>query len=157
MGRALCSRAHAVALQVLAADRTQDRYGQLQPLRGNTPLPQLRESLREILESQLLQLLSAGRIVAYRACDFIEFDVGRQIPCFEIGGRRIEVVNRRKGPASPPEPQEAMVAQVIVDIGDQYVERHAPVQGPGIGSGLRAMPCQRIDDFRIADCTLRRS
>ncbi len=43
-----------------------------------------------------------------------------------------------------------MIAKVVVDIRDQYVEGDAAIERLSVGLRLCAMPRERIDDFGIA-------
>ena len=85
-----------------------------------------------------------------RAGALVEFDVGRQDPRLEVRGCRIQVVGGRERSSRPVEPQEAVVAQVIVDIGDQHAEDDAPIKCMGVRLSLGAMFRENIDDFRVA-------
>src|ERR1019366_5667831 len=58
------------------------------------------------------------------ACSLVQVDVGGQDALAHIDRRRIEVVGRRQGPAAAPGPEEAMIAQMVVDVRDQDVEDH---------------------------------
>ena len=56
----------------------------------------------------------------------VEVDAGGQHAGLEIDGERVEVVGGRQNPARLAQPQEAMVAQVIVAVADEHVEHDAP-------------------------------
>lgn len=43
-----------------------------------------------------------------------------------------------------------MVAQVIVDIGNQHVEDDAPIEGMSVGLPLRTMLRKSVNDLRVA-------
>src|SRR5450759_2438017 len=58
------------------------------------------------------------------ARSLVEVDVGGQNALAHVDRRRIEVVDRRQGPATPPGPEEAVVPQMVVDVRDQDVEDH---------------------------------
>src|SRR3546814_3104195 len=55
-------------------------------------------------------------------CNLQEVDVRRQHPRLEIGRDWIEVIGGRERPTCLATAEEAMVAQMIVDIGNENVE-----------------------------------
>ena len=85
-----------------------------------------------------------------RAGSLVEVDVRRQHTRLEIGGHRIEVIGGRERPPGLAEPEKAVVAQMIVDIGDQHIEGDAPIERVGVRLSLRARLGQGIDDLGVA-------
>src|SRR3546814_18764453 len=84
-----------------------------------------------------------------RTGTFVEIDVRRQHPRLEIGRDWIEVIGGRERPTCLATPEEAMVAQMIVDIGNEHVEGDAPIEGVSVRLPLRAMLREGIDDLRV--------
>src|SRR3546814_19094866 len=75
-------------------------------------------------------------------------DVRRQHPRLEIGRDWIEVIGGRERPTCLATAEEAMVAQMIVDIGNEHVEGEAPIEGLSDRLPLRDMWREGIDDIR---------
>src|SRR3546814_121913 len=65
-------------------------------------------------------------------CNLQEVDVRRQHPRLEIGRDWIEVIGGRERPTCLATAEEAMVAQMIVDIGNEHVEGDAPIEGMSV-------------------------
>src|SRR3546814_20028 len=94
-------------------------------------------------------LCSLGLQEVERTGTFVEIDVRRQHPRLEIGRDWIEVIGGRERPTCLATPEEAMVAQMIVDIGNEHVEGDAPIEGVSVRLPLRAMLREGIDDLRV--------
>src|SRR3546814_18201933 len=82
-------------------------------------------------------------------------DVRRQHPRLEIGRDWIEVIGGRERPTCLATAEEAMVAQMIVDIGNEHVEGDAPIEGMSVRLPLRAMLREGIADLRVSLPSLR--
>ena len=88
----------------------------------------------------------------------LKIDIRREDPRLEIGRNGVQVVSRRKRPPRSIEPKKSMVAQVVVDIGNEDIERHASIQGMSVLFRLRAVAGQSIHHLRVApDLTVLRS
>src|SRR3546814_14288705 len=90
-----------------------------------------------------------------RTGTFVEIDVRRQHPRLEIGRDWIEVIGGRERPTCLATAEEAMVAQMIVDIGNEHVEGDAPIEGISVRLPLRAMLRGGSDDLRVSLPSLR--
>lgn len=77
-------------------------------------------------------------------------DVRRQLPSLQIGRNGFEVVCRRERPVRLSQSQETVVAQVIVDIGNQHMEDDTPIEDMGVRLTLGAVFSKGIDDLRRA-------
>lgn len=42
-----------------------------------------------------------------------------------------------------------MIAQMVVDIRDQNIENHAPIEGLGVSLSLSTVSCKGVHDFRV--------
>ena len=69
---------------------------------------------------------------------------------FQVGGRGIQVVGRRKPPASVALVNKRVIAQVIISIRRHDIEHDAPPQLPHVVLWFSAIPAQGIRDFHIA-------
>lgn len=126
---------------------TADRLGCIAPGRGHGPdsfdsRARLRQREREKLRRRLQQIERTGALV--------EIDVRGQHPRLEIGRNRIEVVCRRERPTRLSQPQETVIAEVVVEIGNQHIEDDTPVEGVGVRLPLGAMLREGVDDLRVA-------
>lgn len=77
-------------------------------------------------------------------------DVRRQLPSLQIGRNGFEVVCRRERPVRLSQSQETVIAQVIVDIGNQHMEDDTPIEDMGVRLTLGAVFSKGIDDLRRA-------
>lgn len=104
--------------------------------------PGLRQCQREIPRSLLQKIERTGALV--------EVDIRREHARLEICWRRIEIIGRREPPSGLAEPKETVIAQVIVDIGNQHIEDHAPIEGVRVLLSLCAMFCEGVDHLGVA-------
>jgi hypothetical protein len=61
-------------------------------------------------------------------------------------GTRVEVVSGRQAPARLASVHQAVIGQVVVGVGDQYVENQPPPQRFHVGLTRGAVPAQRINN-----------
>jgi hypothetical protein len=101
-----------------------------------------REAETKIPRSRFKQVDGAGA--------FVKINVGRKHARFQVSWYRIEVIGWGKRLTRLAEPQEAMIAQMILDIRDQHVESDATIKRLGVCLRLGAMLRDRVDDFGIA-------
>ncbi len=73
-----------------------------------------------------------------RASAFVEINIRRQDTRFDVRRHRVEVVSWRQRPARPAEPEETVVAQVIIHIGNQHIEGYAPLKSLCVGPRMCA-------------------
>jgi len=80
----------------------------------------------------------------------IEVDRGRQPALADVDRRWVEVERRGQTPAFAPTPEEPGVAQVIVEVRDQDVERQPPGVLEPIGIGASTVPRDRVGGLQVA-------
>ncbi len=84
-----------------------------------------------------------GRVVVF-------VDPGAENARLDVGRHRVEVVSGRQAPARLAFVQKAVIAQVVVGVGDQYVENQPPPQRFHVGLRRGAVLAQRVNNFQIA-------